>query len=524
MQAFDYIVVGAGSAGCVLAARLSEDPHCTVLLLEAGGPDTPKEIRIPAAFSKLFRSEWDWAYYTEPQVHAAGRRLYWPRGRVLGGCSSINAMIYMRGLASDYDGWEALGNPGWGWNDVQRYFLRMEDFAASASEHFGHGGPLAVNTLRTKNPLSRAFVEAAAQAGWPRCANFNSGHPLGAGFYQVTQRRGQRCSAADAYLAPARSRVHLRVETGALALKLLVERARVTGVRYAQGQAVHEARAAREVILCGGTVNSPQLLLLSGIGPGDDLRRQGIAVAADLPGVGANLHDHPAIGVCYASKKPVSLSTAESLRNLLRYVLLRSGPLASNGAEAGAFVKSRPDLPGPDLQFHFGPVLYVDHGLSLLRPHGFTLAPALVRPRSRGHLKLQSSDPAAPPAIDPHYLAAPEDERALREGVRLARDVARQPAFDPFRGEELLPGRSSQDDSALSRFVRERVETLYHPVGTCKMGSDSQAVVDARLRVHGVEGLRVADASVMPEIVSGNTNAPVMMMAEKAADMVRGIL
>ena len=505
----------------MLAARLSEDRDCRVLLLEAGGPDTRAEIHIPAAFPKLFRTECDWAYVTEPQVHLGGRRLFWPRGRVLGGCSSINAMIYIRGHASDYDAWASLGNAGWGWQDVKPYFLRAEHFTRGPAAHHGTEGPLYVSELREVNPLSRAFVAAAEEAGIARNADFNGGNPLGAGLYHVTQRGGARCSTAAAYLTPARRRANLQVATGALALRVLLERGRAVGVRYAKENALHDAFAAREVILCGGAINSPQLLMLSGIGPAEESRRHGIEVLADLPGVGANLQDHPVIGALYESKQPVSLASAETLGNFLRYKLFRSGPLTSNIAEAGAFIKTRPDLPAPDLQFHFTPALCADHAISRMRPHGFSFAAVLIRPLSRGRLALQSSDPATPPAIDPNYLAHEQDTRVLVGGIRIARNIAAQPALAAYRGEELVPGEAASDDRALTQFVRERVETLYHPVGTCKMGSDAMAVVDASLRVRGVENLRVVDASVMPVIPSGNTNAPTIMIAEKAADLIR---
>jgi len=520
-EAFDYIIAGAGSAGCVLAARLSEDARCRVLLLEAGGSDARAEVQIPAAFIKTFHTELDWNYYTEPQVHLGGRQLFWPRGRVLGGCSSINAMIYIRGHRSDYDGWESLGNPGWGWSAVQPFFLRAEHFVPGPAAQHGSQGPLHVSELRTVNPLSRAFVAAAQQAGLPFAPDFNTGETLGAGFFHVTQRRGQRCSASAAYLDPARGRPNLKVLTGAQVLKISIEGSRATGIQYAHEGAMHEARAGQEVLLCGGAVNSPQLLLLSGVGPADDLRRHGIEVRTNLPGVGGNLQDHPVIGVLFESKRAISLSAAETLLNLLRYKLFKSGPLTSNVAEAGAFVRTRPDLPAPDLQFHFVPALVENHAISRRRPHGFTLAPVLIRPRSRGKVWLRSGDPLAAPAIDPHYLSDPEDARVLADGVRLALEIVAQKAFARYRGEELVPGKSAADAQAIRRFLRDGVETLYHPVGTCKMGRDENAVVDAKLRVHGVGALRVVDASVMPVIPGGNTNTPTVMIAERAAEMIR---
>lgn len=518
---FDYVIVGAGSAGCVVASRLSEDPSVRVLLLEAGGPDTRREIHIPAAFSKLFRSDCDWAYDTEPQTRLNNRRLYWPRGKVLGGSSSINAMVYIRGHASDFDGWAALGNPGWSFADVLSYFKKAEDNQRGASEYHGAGGPLVVSDLRSPNVLSRAFVEAGVELGFARNPDFNGAGQEGFGFYQVTQKRGARHSAADAYLKPALARPNLTVRTGAHATQVLFAGTRAVGVAYLRDGHAEEARAGREVILCGGTVNSPQLLLLSGVGPAEQLRALGIRVVADLPGVGENLQDHLEIVVGHQCTQPVSLDRAETLGNLLQYVLFRRGPLTSNVAEAGGFVKTRLDLPAPDLQYMFGPVYYLDHGFTRPKGYGFGLVAVLLRPQSRGRITLRSTDPLAHPAIDANYLSVDADLALLVEGVKLGRRLFAAKPFDPYRGPEARPGAQVQTDAEIGNHIRRHAEAIYHPVGTCKMGADPLAVVDAQLRVRGVGGLRVVDASVMPVLIGGNTNAATLMVAEKAATLIR---
>ncbi len=518
---FDYVIVGAGSAGCVLAGRLTEDPNSKVLLLEAGGDDRKREIQIPVAFSKLFKTSYDWAYYTEEQPHLNRRRLYWPRGKVLGGSSSINAMIYIRGNRRDYDHWRELGNEGWGFSDVLPYFKKAENQGRGADRCHGVGGPLHVVDLPYVNPLSRAFLEAAAEIGLPANRDFNGPEQEGFGLYQVTQNNGRRYSAADAYLKPALGRPNLTVLTQAHATRVLFTGTRATGVAYLRNGQEEQADARREVILCGGAVNSPQLLMLSGVGPGEALKPLKIPLVVNLPGVGQNLQDHLFLPVAYQCTQPVSLASAESLRYLLEYLLLRKGPLTSNVAEAGGFVKTRPDLPAPDLQYHFGPVYYLDHGFTRPEGHGFSIGPTLIRPESRGSITLRSANPLDPPVIQPNYLAARADLQVLVEGIKLARRLAQAKAFDAFRGPEYCPGSGAQRDAEICEYIRNAAETTYHPVGTCKMGCDSMAVVDARLRVRGVQGLRVVDASIMPEIIHGNTNAPAIMIAEKAADMIR---
>ncbi len=521
MVSYDYIIVGAGSAGCVLAARLSESRETSVLLLEAGGPDTRREIRIPAAFSKLFKSQLDWNYSTEPQSNLHGRALYWPRGKVIGGSSSINAMIYIRGNPRDYDEWEHLGNPGWSYRDVLPYFLRAEDQQHGASEFHGAGGPLRVEDLRSVNPLSRAFVDAAVEAGLHENDDFNGSEQEGAGCYQVTQKRGRRWSAADAYLRPARSRPNLTVLPQAHVTQILLAKNRATGVEYVRNGREHAVYADREVLLCGGAVNSPQLLLLSGVGPARQLEDLGIEVAMDLPGVGESLQDHMFLPVAYTCTKPITLAKAESLSSFLAYFLFRRGMLTSCVAEAGAFLRTRPDADRPNLQYHFGPVYYLNHGFDRPPGHGFSIGPTLIRPQSKGRIRLRTTFPMDPPAIEPNYLSHEADVETFVAGIELARRIAAAHAFDAYRGNEFVPGANVKSRAEIASYVRDTAETTYHPVGTCKMGSDAMAVVDPQLRVRGVELLRVVDASIMPTITTGNTNAAVIMIAEKAADMIR---
>jgi choline dehydrogenase len=498
---YDYVVIGAGSAGCVLASRLTEDPRTTVLLIEAGPPDRKREIRIPAAFSKLFKTPVDWNFLTEPQEQLCGRTLYWPRGKMLGGSSSMNAMVYIRGRPSDYDAWAALGNSGWSYDDLLPFFAASEN-------------QLSITELRTVNPLTRAFLEACEQSGIANTEFANEGRE-GAGLFRVTQKRGARWSAADAYLRPALRRGNLTVWTGIHATRITVENGRATGVEYIQNGNSHRVQATKEVVLAAGAIGSPHLLLLSGIGPAHEIEAMGIQANAEIPGVGENLQDHLAVIVPYACTRPISLSGAETFPNLARYILRGQGPLTSNVAEAGAFVKSSPAAAEPDLEFHFGPVYYIDHGFTSPGGHGFSLGPTLLNPKSRGRITLRSPDPKDPPAIDPAYLSHPDDLAPLAEGVQLADRIAQSKAFDGFRGERYF----KEDDA--EEFVRLHAETIYHPVGTCKMGSDDMSVVNERLEVHGVAGLRVADASVMPTIVSGNTNSATIMIAEKAARMIR---
>ncbi len=542
MPDYDYIIVGAGSAGCALAARLSEDRDVTVLLLEAGGPDSRREIHIPAAFPQLFRSELDWGYQTEPQPRLNHRQLYWPRGKVLGGSSAINAMIYMRGHRSAYDAWAAAGCTGWGFDDLLPLFKRAEDNERGPSDFHGAGGPLRVAEQRSPNVLSWSFVEAAQALGLPLNPDFNGPEQDGFGLYQVTQKDARRHTAADAYLRTALGRLRFYAGSsgirtfpstpqrpnlwGVLDLwvtRVLFESGRVIGVDVYGDGGVTPIHANREVVLCAGAINSPQILLLSGIGPADHLRALGIPVVADLPGVGENLQDHPATDLRWRITPRLSLARAESPWSLLQYLLFRRGPLTSNVAEAGGFHRTRDGLPAADVQLHFVPLTLARHVDTKPTEHGFSCAITLVGTHSRGRITLRSANFKAPPAIDPNYLSEPREWAALRAGTRLMRRIAAAHAFAPFQPAETQPGRAAQSDDALDSFIREKLETLYHPVGTCKMGpaSDPFAVVDPQLRVRGVAGLRVADASIMPLIPNGNTNAPTIMIAEKAADLIR---
>jgi choline dehydrogenase len=518
---YDYIIIGAGSAGCVLANRLSEDPAVKVLLLEAGGRDNRKEIHIPLAFAKLFKGPCDWTYFTDPEPQLGNRSLYWPRGKVLGGSSSINAMIYIRGNRADYDQWRDLGNHGWGYSDVLPYFKKSENQQLGASEYHGATGPLRVSDLRTINPLSEAFVTAGEQAGFLRNPDFNGSQQEGFGFYQVTQSDGKRHSAAAAFLHPVMSRKNLTVRTEAQVFGIYFEGKRAAVVSFQQGNNSVQERAEREIILCAGAIGSPQLLMLSGVGPADHLRQFNVPVVCDLPGVGKNLQDHPCTGVVYGCTKPVSLASAEEFSNLMRYLLFKKGPLTSNVAESGAFIKTSSRAQIPDLQFHFGVGYFVEHGFQQIEGHAFTFGPTLLHPYSRGEIKLRSSNPLDSPSIRANYFADSRDMDVMLEGLKLARTLAATKAFASYCGGELHPGPTAKDDAALREHIAKFTETLYHPVGTCKMGQDSSAVVDSELRVHGVEGLRVVDASIMPTVVGGNTNAPTIMIAEKAADLIK---
>jgi len=522
---YDYIIVGAGSAGCVLAHRLSADPSLKVLLLEAGPRDWNPFIHMPAGLSKLvnFKSL-NWNYETEPEPALNNRKLYWPRGKVLGGSSSINAMCYSRGHRSDYDDWAELGNPGWEWNAVLPYFKRAEDQSRGPSELHGTGGPLSVSDLSYTNELSDVFVEAAGQAGFARNNDFNGYAQRGAGIYQVTQRDGRRCSTAAGYLKPIRPRPNLTVLTGALTVGLTFSGPdRVRGVRFARHGITRTVTADREVLLAGGAINSPHLLMLSGIGPATTLEAAGARVRHDIPSVGQNLQDHLDICTLTRCSQPVTYDQLSELRVGLRYFLHHEGAGTSNIAEGGAFlVSGRGRSDRPDVQMHFVPALLDDHGRNRLPGDGYTLHACPLRPESRGHLALKSTDPREPIAIHANYMTEAEDLEMMLECVRLSRDILHQPAFKPFRAHEIFPGNEVTDRAGLIEFIRAKAESIYHPIGTCRMGSDPHAVVDTELKVRGLEGLRVIDASVMPTLVGGNTNAPTVMIAEKASDLILG--
>ncbi len=524
---FDYIIIGAGSAGCVLANRLSEDPDARVLLIEAGPRDRHPFIHMPAGLAKLVgRKGVNWDYDTAPEPHLDNRVLWWPRGRVLGGSSSINAMCYIRGVPGDYDDWAAAGASGWGWDAVLPYFRRSERNSRGDDALHGSLGPLHVADLRYTNPLSSVFIQAGEQAGYARNEDFNGPRQQGFGFYQVTQKNGARCSSAVAYLDPARERRNLHIVTDALVTGIGLDGGRASGVTVRTRAGAAHYRAEREVLLCGGAINSPQLLMLSGIGPAEELRRLGIPVQVDAPQVGQNLQDHLDICTLHHCTQRITYDRLSDVKVAFDYYLRgHSGAGSSNIAEAGGFVRSRfaPDERA-DIQFHFVPAMLDDHGRHRLKGDGYTVHACFLRPRSRGRVRLASASAGDKARIEANYLSDAEgfDLKMAVECAKLSRTLLRQKAFDPFRGAPIFPARDDLDDEGLAAFVRAKAESIYHPVGTCRMGEDAASVVDPQLRVRGVDGLRVVDASVMPSLIGGNTNAPTMMIAERAADLIRG--
>ena len=529
MSDYDYVVVGAGSAGCVLAARLSEDPSVRVLLVEAGGRDKSMFVHFPAGVGKLISPEKiapeNWGYYTVPQKHMNGRELYWPRGRVLGGSSSINGMVYIRGHESDYDRWAQKGATGWGWSDVLPYFQKSEDSERGATDYHGAGGPLHTSKRSLDHPLLRAFLKAGEQMGLPLTDDFNGPQFEGVGRYDSTTNNGKRWSTAAAYLEPAKQRANLDILTDAAVERVLFSGKRATAIGYRK-DGKSEIASGREIILAGGAVNSPQTLMLSGIGPADHIKSHGLDVIHDLPAVGENLQDHLDLLCQWTIDQPISLNKNAKLSNQLKalgsWLLKKSGTGSYIPTSAGAFLSTREGLAAPDIQLHLLPGISNPHGRGGLDGtlHGFVLHICQLRPESRGTIRLASHDPAVHPLIDPNYLSAPEDLEVLLAGLEMTREFGRQPAFQAYGAKEVWPGEGVQDKAALTEKIRNWGETIYHPVGTCRMGSDADAVVDVDCKVKGVAGLRVVDASVMPTLISGNTNAPTIMIAEKVADAI----
>ena len=523
---FDYIIVGAGSAGCVLANRLSEDGKNSVLLLEAGPKDTNLWIHVPLGYGKLFKEKSvNWMYQTEPEPGLDGRTVFQPRGKVLGGSSSINGLLYVRGQHEDYDRWRQHGNSGWGYDDVLPYFKKAENQQRGADDFHGVGGPQPVSDLGHPDPLSAAFIAAAAETGIPVNPDFNGASQEGAGFFQTTTRRGRRASTAVAYLRPAKARKNLHVETSALAQRVVFDGRRAVAVVYRQAGVLRGARARKEIIVSGGAYNSPQLLQLSGVGPADLLRRHGIGVVLDAPGVGHDLQDHLQVRVVMRCAKRITLNDIVNhpVRRIMagaQYAAFRTGPLSIAAGTSGAFFKTSPRLATPDIQIHFLPFSTDKMGEKLHSFSGFSASVCQLRPESRGSLRIGSADPSAPPEIRINYLSTEVDRAANVEGLKILRKILRAPALSSYVVEEVDPGAKVSTDEELLDYCRRRGSTIYHPTSTCRMGSDALAVVDQRLRLRGIEGLRVVDASIMPDLVSGNTNAAVIMIAEKASDMI----
>ena len=526
MDAFDYIVVGAGASGCVVASRLSEDPSVRVLLLEAGGPDSSPLIHLPAGFTKLTGPKVNWGFRTVPQKHVDGREMHYPQGRTLGGSTSINAMIYIRGHRLDYEEWKELGCEGWGYDDVLPFFRKSENNERFADRYHAQGGELNVADQTQHNVLTRAFVRAAQEVGIPYNPDLNGIRQRGVSFYQVTQRNVRRESAATAFVRSQQHRPNLEVRTDAQALRVLLASGRAAGIAYLHRRKhVMKVYAEREVILSGGAVNSPKLLLLSGIGPADELLKAGVAVEHDLPGVGRNFQDHMDVYIAAECSQPVSYNGHDrwdrALRHGLQYLLYKTGPVTACVAEAGCFIRSSEAVRSPDIQIHCLPAYVVDHGRMRIRGHGITINTCNLRPRSIGSVRLRSANPLDMPAIDPNFLDDPYDLAISMEGLRWGRRILGAPAFRPFISKEILPGSDVQSDEEIAGYIRKWSKNDYHPVGSCRMGADAASVVDPRLRVRGIRALRVVDASIMPRLISGNTQASSIMIGEKGAEMIR---
>lgn len=525
---FDYIVVGAGSAGAALAARLSESGEHSVCLIEAGTKDKNPLIHIPIGLAALTRfKNLNWNYYTKAQEELDNREMYWPRGKTLGGSSSVNAMCYIRGAKEDYDQWAQLGADGWDWDSVLPYFKKSQNQERGADENHGVGGPLNVTDLRHVSEISQQFVDSAQELGYANIHDFNADDREGIGFYQVTQKGGQRCSSAKAYISQVLERENLEVKTGCLVQKVVIENNVATGVEVFQKRQSISLKATKEVLVCGGAINSPQLLMLSGIGPAAHLEEQGIAVKQDLPGVGQNLQDHLDAIIQWRSETPEGYALAFRsipgyIKSAYQYLFGRKGMMSSNIAEAGGFLKTKYANGLTDIQLHFLPAVLHDHGRRLIWGYGYGLHICCLYPESRGEIKLRSSNPADQPIIDPRYLSAEKDQKIMIEGVKMARKMLAASVFDQYDSKEVLPGPDVESDEEILSFIRKRSETIYHPVGTCRMGqaSDEMTVVTPELKVKGIANLRVVDASVMPTLIGGNTNAPTIMIAEKAADMI----
>ncbi|MFD1545217.1 GMC family oxidoreductase [Nonomuraea guangzhouensis] len=510
---YDYVIVGAGSAGCVLANRLSADPGVSVALVESGGQDDKLEIRMPAGFAKLFKTDYDWNYTTAKQSEMSGRELYWPRGRVIGGSSSLNAQMWVRGCQRDYDQWEI---PGWTYDDVLPYFTRAEHRVGSnGGGAYGTAGPLFISELRSPNVTTAAFLQACGELGLERLDELNGRSNEGYSPTPVTQYRGRRWSAADAYLRPALKRPNLTVITGATVDRVVFDGTRAVGIEHGGGAQV---RAKREVILSAGAIGSPYLLMRSGVGAADELRDADVTIVRDLPEVGKNLQDHLSTGVYVESKQPVTLTKAESIGNLLRYIVLRSGMLTTNVGEAVAFIRTSPEEPAPDIELIFAPGPFIDHGLTPPTGHGLTVGVVLLQPESRGRIGLNGREVV----IDPGYLAQEADVKRLVAGLKTAKQVFATAAMKAYAGGPMAPYAGPESDAELAQWVRERGETLYHPVGTCRMGTDAESVVDPSLKVRGLDGLRVVDVSIMPTLNRGHTHAPAIMIGEKGAELIAG--